>query len=175
MLSLTPVVPNVAVNASPVAGGGMVEVAEHIACTTRLCAWSSCPIGPSGLLTVGGEMPKHRFIDHGRARSPTSSTARMSSTATTNWPRRQGMSSGYRSVESTEQAHLAARRAVVNRSQRPVAVGPQARPRSTRLGLVRVEGIDLTLTFLRQKREETKRLARIAPVELGMPVIAAPR
>lgn len=38
-----------------------------------------------------------------------------------------------------------------------------------------VEGIDLTLTFLRQKREETKRLARIAPVELGIPVIAAPR
>jgi hypothetical protein len=32
-----------------------------------------------------------------------------------------------------------------------------------------VEGIDLTITFLRQKREETKRLARIAPVELGMP------
>jgi hypothetical protein len=38
-----------------------------------------------------------------------------------------------------------------------------------------VEGIDLTLTFLRQKREETKRLTRIAPVELGMPVIATPR
>jgi len=38
-----------------------------------------------------------------------------------------------------------------------------------------VEGIDLTLTFLRQKRQETKRLARIAPVELGMPVLAAPR
>jgi Phage integrase family len=38
-----------------------------------------------------------------------------------------------------------------------------------------VEGIDLTLTFLRQKREETKRLARIAPVELGIPAIAAPR
>ena len=38
-----------------------------------------------------------------------------------------------------------------------------------------VEGIDLTLTFLRQKREETKRLARIAPVDLGIPVIAAPR
>jgi hypothetical protein len=37
-----------------------------------------------------------------------------------------------------------------------------------------VEGIDLTLTSLRQKREETKRLARIAPVELGIPVIAAP-
>jgi hypothetical protein len=38
-----------------------------------------------------------------------------------------------------------------------------------------IEGIDLTLTFLRQKREETKRLARIAPVDLGIPVIAAPR
>jgi integrase len=38
-----------------------------------------------------------------------------------------------------------------------------------------VEGIDLTLTFLRQKREETKRLARIAPVDLSIPVIAAPR
>ena len=38
-----------------------------------------------------------------------------------------------------------------------------------------VEGIDLTLTFLRQKREDTKRLVRIAPVELGMPVISAPR
>jgi hypothetical protein len=38
-----------------------------------------------------------------------------------------------------------------------------------------VEGIDLTLTFLQQKREETKRLARIAPVDLGIPVIAAPR
>lgn len=38
-----------------------------------------------------------------------------------------------------------------------------------------VEGIDLTLTFLRQKREETKRLARVAPVELGIPVIAARR
>ncbi|WP_198165593.1 site-specific integrase [Nocardia fusca] len=35
-----------------------------------------------------------------------------------------------------------------------------------------VEGIDLTLTYLRQKREETKRLARVAPVGLGMPVIA---
>jgi hypothetical protein len=34
-----------------------------------------------------------------------------------------------------------------------------------------VEGIDLTLTFLRQKREETKRLARIAPVSPGMPAL----
>jgi hypothetical protein len=32
-----------------------------------------------------------------------------------------------------------------------------------------IEGIDLTLTFLRQKREESQRLARIAPVTLGMP------
>jgi hypothetical protein len=32
-----------------------------------------------------------------------------------------------------------------------------------------VEGVDLTLTFLRQKRQETKRLARIAPVDLGVP------
>lgn len=32
-----------------------------------------------------------------------------------------------------------------------------------------VEGIDPTPAFLRQKREETNRLARIAPVELGMP------
>lgn len=31
------------------------------------------------------------------------------------------------------------------------------------------EGIDLTLSFLRQKRQETKRLARIAPIDLGMP------
>ena len=38
-----------------------------------------------------------------------------------------------------------------------------------------VEGIDLTLTFLRQKRQETTRLARITPVDLGMPVIAPPR
>jgi hypothetical protein len=41
--------------------------------------------------------------------------------------------------------------------------------------LSEVEGIDLTLTFLRQKREETQRLASIAPVDLGMPVITAPR
>jgi hypothetical protein len=32
-----------------------------------------------------------------------------------------------------------------------------------------IEGIDLALTFLRQKREESQRLARIAPVNLGMP------
>jgi hypothetical protein len=34
-----------------------------------------------------------------------------------------------------------------------------------------IEGIDLTLSFLRQKREETRRLARIAPVDLGIPAI----
>jgi hypothetical protein len=38
-----------------------------------------------------------------------------------------------------------------------------------------VEGIDLALTFLRQKREETKRLTRVALVDLGIPVITAPR
>jgi len=32
-----------------------------------------------------------------------------------------------------------------------------------------VEGLDLTLTFLRQKREQTQRLTRIAPIDLGMP------
>jgi hypothetical protein len=32
-----------------------------------------------------------------------------------------------------------------------------------------VEGIDLTLTYLRQKRKETKRLTRVASVDLGMP------
>jgi hypothetical protein len=34
-----------------------------------------------------------------------------------------------------------------------------------------VEGIDLTLTFLRQKRQETKRVARVAPVGLGIPSV----
>jgi hypothetical protein len=34
-----------------------------------------------------------------------------------------------------------------------------------------VEGIDLTLTFLRQKRQETERHARVAPVEFGMPSV----
>ncbi|TDD24808.1 site-specific integrase [Nonomuraea diastatica] len=38
-----------------------------------------------------------------------------------------------------------------------------------------IEGIDLTLTFLRQKREESQRLARIAPVNLGMPGLRPPR
>lgn len=37
-----------------------------------------------------------------------------------------------------------------------------------------IEGIDLTLSFLRQKRDETRRLARIAPIDLGMPA-APPR
>ena len=32
-----------------------------------------------------------------------------------------------------------------------------------------IEGIDLTLNFLRQKRDQTRRLARIAPTDLGMP------
>ena len=32
-----------------------------------------------------------------------------------------------------------------------------------------IEGIDLTLTFLRQKRDQTRRLARVAPVDLGKP------
>lgn len=35
-----------------------------------------------------------------------------------------------------------------------------------------IEGIDLTLSFLRQKRDETRRLARVAPVDLGMPAIS---
>jgi hypothetical protein len=36
-----------------------------------------------------------------------------------------------------------------------------------------VEGLDLTLTLLRQKREQTQRLTRIAPIALGMPAIPA--
>ena len=36
-----------------------------------------------------------------------------------------------------------------------------------------IEGIDLTLTFLRQKRDQTRRLARIAPTDLGMPGVLA--
>ncbi|MFD4948917.1 DUF5134 domain-containing protein [Streptomyces sp. NPDC058239] len=32
-----------------------------------------------------------------------------------------------------------------------------------------VEGLDLTLTFLQQKREQTQRLTRFEPVNLGMP------
>jgi len=48
---------------------------------------------------------------------------------------------------------------------------PAGPPRSAQheAWLGEAEGIDLTLTFLRQKRQETKRLARVAPVELGMP------
>ena len=38
-----------------------------------------------------------------------------------------------------------------------------------------VVGIDLTLSYLRRKREQTKRLARVAPVDLGIPVITAQR
>ncbi len=38
-----------------------------------------------------------------------------------------------------------------------------------------VEGIDLTLAFLRQKRDQTRRLARIAPVDLGMPGVLPAR
>jgi hypothetical protein len=50
------------------------------------------------------------------------------------------------------------------------------RNRATSEGwLGEIEGIDLTLTFLRQKRDQTRRLARIAPVNLGMPgVIPGP-
>jgi hypothetical protein len=36
-----------------------------------------------------------------------------------------------------------------------------------------VVGIDLTLSFLWQKREETKRLVRITLVELGIPIVSA--
>jgi hypothetical protein len=36
-----------------------------------------------------------------------------------------------------------------------------------------IEGIDLTLTFLRAKRDETRRLARVAPVDLGIPQLAS--
>jgi hypothetical protein len=48
---------------------------------------------------------------------------------------------------------------------------PQARrSRAEHEGwLGEVEGIDLTLAFLRQKRDQTRRLARVAPVALGMP------
>ncbi|MFC0041923.1 hypothetical protein [Actinomadura rayongensis] len=34
-----------------------------------------------------------------------------------------------------------------------------------------IEGIDLTLSFLRQKRDQTRRLARVAPVDLGIPTL----
>lgn len=36
-----------------------------------------------------------------------------------------------------------------------------------------IEGVELTLTFLRQKRDASQRLARIAPVNLGMPGLRA--
>ncbi|WP_260334062.1 recombinase [Streptomyces beigongshangae] len=36
-----------------------------------------------------------------------------------------------------------------------------------------VEGIDLTLTFLRGKREQTRRFARNSPVDLGLPQLRA--
>jgi len=46
------------------------------------------------------------------------------------------------------------------------------RSRAEREGwLGEVEGIELTLTFLRQKRQETQRLARIAPVDVPIPVV----
>ncbi|MFI6742920.1 hypothetical protein ACIBI9_59370 [Nonomuraea sp. NPDC050451] len=38
-----------------------------------------------------------------------------------------------------------------------------------------IEGIDLTLTFLRQKRDQTRRLAKVAPIHLGMPGLPPPR
>ncbi|TMR95084.1 recombinase [Nonomuraea basaltis] len=42
-------------------------------------------------------------------------------------------------------------------------------------GLGEIEGIDLTLTFLRQKRDQTRRLAGVAPIHLGMPGMRTPR
>lgn len=38
-----------------------------------------------------------------------------------------------------------------------------------------IEGIDLTLSFLCQKRDQTRRLARVAPVDLGIPGVPSPR
>lgn len=38
-----------------------------------------------------------------------------------------------------------------------------------------IEGIDLTLTFLRGKREDACRLAQIAPVDLGLPALPPSR
>ncbi|TDD18048.1 recombinase [Nonomuraea diastatica] len=38
-----------------------------------------------------------------------------------------------------------------------------------------IEGIDLTLTFLRLKRDQTRRLARVAPTDLGMPGMPSTR
>jgi hypothetical protein len=37
------------------------------------------------------------------------------------------------------------------------------------------EGIDLTLTFLRAKRDETQRRAQRPPVDLGIPVCRRPK
>ncbi|AJC62019.1 recombinase [Streptomyces sp. 769] len=37
-----------------------------------------------------------------------------------------------------------------------------------------IEGIDLTLAFLRSKREQTRRFQRVAPVDLGLPHPRAP-
>lgn len=34
-----------------------------------------------------------------------------------------------------------------------------------------IEGLDLTLTFLRSKREQTRRFQRSGPVALGFPVV----
>ncbi len=34
-----------------------------------------------------------------------------------------------------------------------------------------LEGIDLTLSFLGQRRDQTRRLARVAPADLGIPSI----
>ncbi|MFC9033698.1 recombinase [Streptomyces arboris] len=34
-----------------------------------------------------------------------------------------------------------------------------------------IEGLDLTLTFLRSKREQARRFQRTGPVSLGLPVI----
>ncbi|MFJ3819594.1 recombinase [Streptomyces nodosus] len=38
-----------------------------------------------------------------------------------------------------------------------------------------IQGLDLTLTFLRSKREQARRLQRIRPVSLGMPDLPHPR
>ncbi|WP_405623582.1 recombinase [Streptomyces sp. NBC_00076] len=34
-----------------------------------------------------------------------------------------------------------------------------------------IDGLDLTLTFLRGKREQARRFARSGPVSLGLPVV----
>ncbi|MFD6034583.1 recombinase [Streptomyces griseoincarnatus] len=38
-----------------------------------------------------------------------------------------------------------------------------------------IEGLDLTLTFLRSKREQARRFQRSGPVSLGLPVLPAQR